>query len=518
MSEPKPKKSLRMRAPKQKQPPKPPRSSPPVPRRKKGEVGPKGSPVSLDLSDPEHRKAVLYEYARRVKAARADKPRPWCPQRPTKKQLEFLKSENFEGLYGGSAGGGKSSCLLMGALQYINVAGYSAILFRRKYTDLALSGALMDRAEQWLRNSPARWHGTDKVWVFPSGARLQFGYLATEQDKYRYQSAEFQYVGFDELTQFTESQYTYLLSRVRRTEGLNVPLRVRSATNPGGSGHRWVYERFVAPETRGERLFVPAKLEDNPHLNQEEYRGALSLLDATTRRQLLDGEWILDTTGLIYHLEQKNIVNECPSRLLYVLAIDLGASARDATTAFAIIGYSYSRKNVWLVKSWAMAGLTPSDIAEQIRRLSVEYPPSKIVMDAGALGAGYVEEMRQRHSLPVEPARKQNKAGYRKLLNGDLERGTFLVVAGPPGGENNPNAQAIEEMGSLMWDEKGRDAHPGQPDHITDAILYGWREARHWLAQEVEVAPTDPTEFDRWTDRKMEENEEMESSRPWWDG
>ena len=110
----------------------------------------------------------------------------------------------------------------MAALQYIDVPGYRALLFRRTFADLNLPGALMDRARDWLGGTPARWNAHDHVWTFPSGASLTFGYLETERDKYRYQSSELQYIGFDELTQFGESPSTSICSaacvawRVRR--------------------------------------------------------------------------------------------------------------------------------------------------------------------------------------------------------------------------------------------------------------------------------------------------------------
>ena len=104
----------------------------------------------------------------------------------------------------------------MGALAQVDVPGYAALLFRRTYSDLALPGALMDRAHDWLGGTAAVWNERKHTWSFPSGATLTFGYLETERDKYRYQSSEVQYIGFDELTEFAESQYLYLFSRLRR--------------------------------------------------------------------------------------------------------------------------------------------------------------------------------------------------------------------------------------------------------------------------------------------------------------
>jgi hypothetical protein len=189
---------------------------------------------------------------------------PVYPPHAEKQKQALLLDHVQEVLYGGAAGGGKSDWLLMEALKYVQVPGYAAILLRRSYADLSLPGALMDRAEQWLKGTAARWKSTDKTWRFPSGATLTFGYLENDSDKYRYQSSEFQFVGFDEVTQFEESQYLYLFSRLRRLQGVDVPLRMRAASNPGGIGHAFVKQRFLVEGPAAGRLFIPSKLEDNP--------------------------------------------------------------------------------------------------------------------------------------------------------------------------------------------------------------------------------------------------------------
>lgn len=207
------------------------------------------------------------------------------------KQAAFLLLSNREALYGGAAGGGKSQALLMGALQYVDVPGYAALLLRRTFTDLALPGALMDRAQQWLSGTDADWHDRDKTWHFPSGATLTFGYLDTALDKYRYQSAEFQYIGIDELTQFPEVDYRYMFSRLRRLKGVKIPIRMRNGSNPGGRGHDWVKQRFLVEGRSKGRIFIPALMTDNPYLDIEQYRESLGELDSTTRKQLEEGDW-----------------------------------------------------------------------------------------------------------------------------------------------------------------------------------------------------------------------------------
>jgi predicted phage terminase large subunit-like protein len=230
---------------------------------------------------------------------------------PTGKQLAFLLLDCREALYGGSAGGGKSVALLMAALQFVSHPHYAALLLRRTYADLSLPGALMDVARSWLVRTPAKWNELEKSWSFPSGASLTFGYLAGESDKYRYQSSQFQFIGFDELTQFQESDYRYLFSRLRRREGSDIPIRMRTASNPGGIGHDWVKQRFMV-EADKERLFLSARLDDNPHIDRQKYVESLMLLDPITRQQLLAGDWTARASGNKFKREWFEIVPKAP--------------------------------------------------------------------------------------------------------------------------------------------------------------------------------------------------------------
>ena len=213
----------------------------------------------------------------------------------------------------------------MAALQYADLPGYAAIIFRRTFTDLALPDAIMDRSLNWLSGTKAHWSAQNKQWTFPSGATLTFAYMDNDRDRYRYQSAQFQFVGFDELTQFSETQYLYLFSRLRRLTDLDVPLRMRSASNPGGIGHEWVKQRFLVEGLAYGRIFIPAKLEDNPSIEQDEYRANLERLDSHTRAQLLHGDWD-SVQGNLFKREWFEVVEAAPSPCRWVRYWDRAAT------------------------------------------------------------------------------------------------------------------------------------------------------------------------------------------------
>jgi len=243
----------------------------------------------------------------------------YCPEKASITQNVFLRTYSIEALFGGAAGGGKSSALLMSALQYVDVPGYSAILFRKTYADLALPGALMDRFRSWISNyDEVHWNNNTYIATFPSGARIAFGYLNNTNDYLRYKGSEFQFIGMDEVTEIRENDYRYLFSRLRRPAGgelSKVPLRMRAASNPAPN---WVRQRFIVEGTDTGRIFVPSKLTDNPGIDADSYRQALSALDPIERRRLEMGDWWATTLGTIF--DRTNFVIIDPSEVPQVLS------------------------------------------------------------------------------------------------------------------------------------------------------------------------------------------------------
>lgn len=273
-----------------------------------------------------------------VAEAMAGPPVLWQPNPGP--QTRFLASGAFEALYGGAAGGGKSDALLMGALRYVHKPSYRALLLRRTMPELIRS--LIPKSflrYPALGATPVM--SPQPMWKFPSGAVIEFGHLQHDHDVHKYQSAEYQHIGFDELTSFLMTQYVYMKSRLRGTDG--IPVCIRGGTNPGGEGHEWVQDMFAPwlrardPSYEGKRaepgetlyyisvkdnngnvtrewvskgtpkamsiVFFPALVKDNPHIDPG-YETILEGLDRVNRAQLLEGDWLIRPAAGMYFKRQ----------------------------------------------------------------------------------------------------------------------------------------------------------------------------------------------------------------------
>ena len=217
-----------------------------------------------------------------------------------------------EALYGGAAGGGKSDALVMEALRQIHIPHYKGLILRKTYPQLS---ELIDKSRRYypLVDRGAAYNATEHLWRFSSGARILFGSLPYAKDRLNYQGQAYDFIAFDELTQFTWEEYSYLFSR-NRPNGPGTRCYIRATANPGGVGHGWVKERFITPASpmqtvwdevkvgfpdgrqeirRRSRIFVPSTVFDNEVLlrNDPDYLSRLAALPEAERKALLYGDW-----------------------------------------------------------------------------------------------------------------------------------------------------------------------------------------------------------------------------------
>ncbi len=233
----------------------------------------------------------------------------WTPQ---EKQKIFMERPEYECLYGGAAGGGKSDALLAEALRQVHIPHYTAIIFRKTVPQLS---ELIDRSKVIYSAafSGATYNTSEHCWRFPSGAKIYFGSMQHSKDRFNYQGRRYDFIAFDELTHFTFEEYSYLFSR-NRPSGEGTRVYIRATANPGGVGHAWVKERFItaappmtpiseeykvtSPEgkvltLKRKRIFVPSSVFDNKILlkNDPDYLANLAMLPEAEKNALLYGSW-----------------------------------------------------------------------------------------------------------------------------------------------------------------------------------------------------------------------------------
>ena len=240
---------------------------------------------------------------------------PWVAITPFPKQAAFLLCQNRSALFGGAGGSGKTEVLLAGAAQYAHVPGYNAIIFRRKFPQ---HGKMIRRSLEWWAGKGPHFDKAERVWTFPGGGRISFGHMQHVDDRFNYQTEEYQYVAYDESTSFSVEQLTFVPgARMRRVTGLNVPLRERYGTNPGGTdskenilSHDWHVQKFGILTGRRQLgpdgkpcAFFPATVHDNPYLEVDEYVKGLEHLPPLERARMLDGDWTVRPSGGMFTLD-----------------------------------------------------------------------------------------------------------------------------------------------------------------------------------------------------------------------
>lgn len=373
------------------------------------------------------------------------------------KQTRFMQSPAFEVLYGGQAGGGKSEALLVEGSRHAHVPGYRGIIFRRTFPELRQS--LIPRSHELYTRLGGVYRVHENEWRFPSGARVGFGHMEGKSSHYLYQSAEFAYIAFDELTSFLEEQYLYLFSRARTTCG--VPVRVRAGTNPGGIGHEWVKARFIdklEPEeiryfkriddvdtevekgTDGalSRQFIPATVHDNPKLLEADslYVERLMALPLVERERLLNGNWDITPQGNVFRASWFKVVKGEPDDVVWWARFwDLAVSTRTSADYTASARVGLGEDGTLYIADMERFRAEWPDTRRRIIQKSLREPGVMVGVEKVAFQLAAIQDLRRAPEMAavaiVEVRPDRDKLSRAYAWSSRAEAGKVKLIDGP---------------------------------------------------------------------------------------
>lgn len=304
-------------------------------------------------------------------------------------QTLFHECPAYECMFGGTKGPGKTESLLRETLRQINKPNYRAIIFRRTYPNLR---EIIDRSFKYFPRMGGVYNNQEHRWHFPSGAKVAFGHLNHEHDKYNYQGHEYHFIGFDQVEEFTETQYLFILAQ-NRTSDPSIRCYIRATANPGGIGHGWVKKRFidVIPPNKIKyfkrdqdedvetlpndplgtaRSFIPATVYDNPSLTDADpdYVKRLEQLPEDDKQALLYGNW--DVFKGQYFKEWRRSIHvierEVKSEYIKFMSLDYGY-ANPSSVGWWFVDYD---GNMHRYREFYCESLTYSQLAERVMAIT----------------------------------------------------------------------------------------------------------------------------------------------------
>lgn len=434
--------------------------------------------------------------------------------RPQPRQAALMARFEDEALYGGAAGGGKSDCALAEALRQVEIPYYRGLILRKTFPQLT---ELMDRSTEIYKRAykRARFNDSKHVWTFPSGAKIFFGSMQHTKDRTNYQGKRYDFIDFDELTQFLWEEYSYMFSR-NRPNGPGTRCYMRAQANPGGVGHGWVKERFITAgkpmetiweqvkirypdgheETRWKsRIFVPSSVFDNTILlqNDPDYLTRLASMPEAERKALLYGDW--DTFSGQVFTEWRNDPDHYEDRLwTHVIrpfrvpdswtiwrGFDWGYSRPFSVGWYAV---DHERRMYRIRELYGCTGTPntgvqwePTRVAQEIRRIEAEDPN---LMGKRIFGVGdpaiWQSDGTESIGALMERERVYFEKGDHARINGKMQvhhRLAFDEDGRPMLYVFDACRHFIRTVPNLVYDETDvEDIDTDGEDHIYDELRY----------------------------------------------
>lgn len=418
----------------------------------------------------------------------------WAPHAGP--QTEFLASIEYEvGMFGGR-GSGKSDCLLVDPMRFVTNPNFKGLLIRRTMPALR---EIISRAKQlYPKMYPGtKWKDQEKLFEFPSGAIIEFGYFDHIDDYDRYHGRQFSWVGIDEITQYPEQEYYDKIKSVARSTDPSLQPRIRCTCNPSGPGRVWVRDHFQVSdrdsnepfffnvETKNGnvevgRKYIMSTIYDNPTAvdNDPQYIAYLESLPEIQRRQWLMGDFEA-AEGIAFDDFNKEIHVVAPFKIpnnwLKFRCIDWGFRSK-AVCLWVAVDQDY---NAYVYREYVTSGVHADIFARNVLDLEYEDNISYGIIDGsvgdqrGITGPTIDEEMRKvglisTYADKAKGSRIHGKNLIHKYLRIDEDtkqpRIKFFSNC----------KQIIKELGSLMIDKNNsEDVNTRMEDHAYDALRYG---------------------------------------------
>lgn len=337
-------------------------------------------------------------------------------------------------------------------MRCLSVPNYRALLLRRTFPELR--NTHIDKLIFEAKELGGEYFKSESVARFPNGSFIEVGHCEDESSVAKYLSTEYDAIYFDELVTFTDRQFLFISSRARSTKPGVKPI-VRAGSNPGGANSYWVKRYFILRDIQkhenedydpSEWAFVPARLDDNPHIDASYERRLMALPTEALRRAYRYGDWdvfegqafpefkSLNEQGQPWH-----VINELPTldgrpinedpRIEVFRALDWGYREPGVCGWYACMPDGRLIKVQEYVFREQLARQVAEEIRERSRGMRVRYTvadPSIWIRDPVA-GESIAETL-ARNKVPCIPADNDRINGWHRLHT--MLRETVDVPAG----------------------------------------------------------------------------------------
>lgn len=423
-------------------------------------------------------------------------------------QSDYFSTDADIIIYGGAAGGGKTWCLLVDPTQHINIPGFYGVILRRDSEQIRQAGGLWDESLGIYPEVGGKGREHTLDWSFGSGARIRFDAMLRENDKLSYQGAQLAYIGFDELTHFTASQFWYLQSRNRTVCGIKPYTRATCNPDPnswvkellgpwvdseftqGGEEFKaesgevlWIireqddsitYYRDKPDDDAISLTFIQAMLDDNPTLTEKDpdYRRKLEQLPMVDRMRLLGANWDIMEGGNVFKPEWFETVDEIPECVSWVRFWDMAATkpkpGKTDPDFTAGVKMGKTRFGRYVVADVKTIRDTPGKVEELIARTAEEDGEDVVIrmeQEGGSSGKTVIDQYR-RYILSAYDfdgdAVSINKQERAKPYAGQAEAGNVMLLKAPW------NKKYLNELAAFP----NPDVHDDQVDGSSGAYKY----------------------------------------------